>query len=74
MTNDDNLESSLPTSSLLKMCCLVQVLVQVELCVYCLVVGDELTVQGRIQGGAPGAWAPPLTTKNEAPAPKILQN
>ena len=26
-------------SSLLKMCCLVQV----ELCVYCLVAGDELT-------------------------------
>ena len=25
MTNDDNLESNLPTSSLLKMCCLVQV-------------------------------------------------
>ena len=30
MTNDDNLESSLPTSSLLKMCSLVQV----ELCVF----------------------------------------
>ena len=40
MTNDDNLESNLPTSSLLKMCCLVQV----ELCVYCPVAGDELTV------------------------------
>ena len=40
MMNDDNHESSLPTSSLLKMCYLVQV----ELCVYCLVVGDELTV------------------------------
>ena len=39
MTNDDNLESKIPTSSLLKMCCLVQV----ELCVYCPVGGDELT-------------------------------
>ena len=39
MTNDDNLESNLLTSSLLKMCYLVQV----ELCVYCLVAGDELT-------------------------------
>ena len=40
MTNDDNLESSLPTASLLKMCCLIKV----ELCVYCPVAGDELTV------------------------------
>ena len=40
MTNDDNLESNLLTSSLLKMCCLVQV----ELCVYCPVTGDEMTV------------------------------
>ena len=40
MTNDDNLESNLLTSSLLEMCCLVQV----ELCVYCPVAGDELTV------------------------------
>ena len=40
MTNDDNLESNLLTSSLLKMCCLVEV----ELCVYCPVAGDELTV------------------------------
>ena len=39
MTNDDNLESNLLTSSLLKMCCLVPV----ELCVYYLVAGDELT-------------------------------
>ena len=39
MTNDDNLESNLLTSSLLKMCCLVQV----ELCDYCPVAGDELT-------------------------------
>ena len=28
--------------------------------------------QGRIQGGAPGARAP-LTTKNEAPAPKFYK-
>ena len=41
MMNDDNLESNLPTSSLLKMCCLVQV----ELCVYCLVAGDVLTMK-----------------------------
>ena len=39
MTNDDNLESNLLTSSLLKMSCLVQV----ELCVYCPVAEDELT-------------------------------
>ena len=37
MMNDDNLESSLLTSILLKM------LVQVELCVYCPVAGDVLT-------------------------------
>ena len=40
MTNDDNLESKIPTSSLFKTCCLVQV----ELYVYCLVAGDKLTV------------------------------
>ena len=40
MTNDDNLETNLLTSSLLKMCSLVQV----ELCVYCPMAGDELTV------------------------------
>ena len=40
MINDDNLESNLPTSSLLKMCSLVQV----ELCVYCPMAGDELTL------------------------------
>ena len=39
MTNNDNLESNLLTSSLLEMCSLVQV----ELCVYCPVAGDELT-------------------------------
>ena len=43
MMNDDNVEST-ATSSLLKMCCLVQDLLQVELCVYCPVAGDELTV------------------------------
>ena len=41
MTNDDNLETNLPTSSLLRMHCLVQV----ELCVYCPVAGDVLTVK-----------------------------
>ena len=41
MANNDNLESNLPTSSLLKMCCLVQV----ELCVYCPMAGDVLTVE-----------------------------
>ena len=40
MMNDDNLESNLLTSNLLKMYSLVQV----ELCVYCPVAGDELTV------------------------------
>ena len=40
MTNDDNLESNLLTSSLLNICSLVQV----ELCVYCPMAGDELTV------------------------------
>ena len=40
MTNDDNLESNLPILVYCKMCCLVQV----ELCVYCPVAGDELTV------------------------------
>ena len=41
MANNDNLESNLPTSSLLKMCCLVHVL---ELCVYCPETGDELAL------------------------------
>ena len=40
MTNDDNLESNLLISSLLEICSVVQV----ELCVYCPVAGDELTV------------------------------
>ena len=43
MTNDDNLESNLLTSSLLKRH-LVYMLVQIELCVYCLVAGDELRI------------------------------
>ena len=38
MTTDYNLESNLLISSLLKMCYLVQV----ELCVYCPLAGDEL--------------------------------
>ena len=71
MTNDDNLESNLPTSSLLKMCCLVQVLVQVELCVYCLVAGDELTVsvlcdltlQVNLFSGKIIYWLPQFTRK-----------
>ena len=29
--------------------------------------------QGRIQGGGPGGPGPPLTTKNEAPAPKFYK-
>ena len=41
MMNDDNLESNLLTSSLLKMCPLLQV----ELCVYCPVAGDELNIE-----------------------------
>ena len=45
MTNDDNLEFNLLTSSLLKMCCLVQVLLQVELNMFTgQMAGDELTV------------------------------
>ena len=40
MMNDDNLESNLLTSSLLNICSMVQV----ELCVYCPVAGNELTV------------------------------
>ena len=39
--NDDNLGSNLLTSSLLKRH-LVDMLVQVELCIYCSVAGDEL--------------------------------
>ena len=67
MTNDDNLESNLPTSSLLKMCCLVQV----ELCVYCPVAGDELTVsvlcdlplQVNLFSGKIIYWLPQFTRK-----------
>ena len=58
MINDDNLESSLPTSSLLKMYSLVQA----KLCVY----------SGADPGGPQGP-RPPLTTKNEAPAPKFYK-
>ena len=65
--NDDNLESNLPTSSLLKMCCLVQV----ELCVYCPVAGDELTVsvlhnltlQVNLFSGKIIYWLPQFTGK-----------
>ena len=66
MTNDDNLEPNLPISSL-KMCCLVQV----ELCVYCLVAGDELTVsvlhdltlQVNLFSGKIIYWLPQFTWK-----------
>ena len=60
MMNTDNLESSLQTSILLKIC-------SVTSCT-CQAVDVEF-LQGQIQGG-PG---PPLTTKNEAPAPKFYK-
>ena len=71
MTNDDNLESNLPTFSLLKMCCLVQVLVQVGLCVYCPATKDELTVsvlrdltlQVNLFSGKIIYWLPQFTRK-----------
>ena len=67
MKNDDNLESSLLTSSLLKMCCLVQV----ELCVYCPVAGDQLTMsvlcnltlQVNLFSGKIIYWLPQFTQK-----------
>ena len=67
MMKDDNLESYLPTSSLLKICCLVQV----ELCVYCPVAGDELTVsviheltvQVNLFSGKIIYWLPQFTQK-----------
>ena len=67
MMNDDNLESNLPTSSLLKMCSLVQA----ELCVCCLVAGDELalsvlhdlTLQVNLFSGNVIYWLPQLTQK-----------
>ena len=67
MTNDDNLESNLLTSSLLKMCSLVQV----ELCVYCPVAGDELTLsvlhnltlQVNLFSGKVIYWLPQFTQK-----------
>ena len=67
ITNDGNLESSLPTSSLLK--CVL--LVQVELSVYCLVAGDELTVsvlrdltlQVNLFSGKIIYWLPQFTRK-----------
>ena len=43
MTNDDNLESNLLTSSLLKMCSLVQVELEI-FTVYFPVAGDKLTI------------------------------
>ena len=66
MTNDDNLESNLPASSLLKMC-----LVQFELCVYFPVVGDELTasvlddltLQINLFSGKIIYWLPQFTQK-----------
>ena len=67
MTNDYNLESNLPTSSLLK--CVL--LVQVELCVYCPVAGDELTLsvlhdltlQVNLFSGNAIYWLPQFTRK-----------
>ena len=67
MMNDDNLESNLPTSSLLKMCSLVQV----ELCVYYPVAGDELTLsvlcdltlQVNLFSGKIVYWLPQFTRK-----------
>ena len=67
MMNDDNLESNLLTSSLLKMCSLVQV----ELCVYLLVAGDELTLsvlhnltlQVNLFSGKVIYWLPQFTQK-----------
>ena len=67
MTNDDNLESNLLTFSLLKMCSLVQV----ELCVHCLMAGDELTLsvlhdltlQVNLFSGKVIYWLPQFTRK-----------
>ena len=67
MTNNDNVESSLLTSSLLKMCSLVQV----ELGVYCLVAGDkltlsvlhDLTLQVNLFSGNVIYWLPQFTQK-----------
>ena len=67
MMNDDNLESNLLTSSLLKMCSLVQV----ELCVYCPVAEDELalsvlcdlTLQVNLLSGNVIYWLPQFTWK-----------
>ena len=66
MTNDDNLESNLLTSSLLKMCCLVQVEH-----LYCFVAGGELTVkelcdltlQVNLFSGKIIYWLPQFTRK-----------
>ena len=76
MTNDDNLESNLLTSNLLKMCCLVQV----ELCVYCPVAGDELTVsvftdltlQVNLFSGNRFYWLLQFTRKCNGPFMSIL--
>ena len=35
--------------------------------------GGEILRAGADPGGAPGTRAPPLTTKNEAPAPKFYK-
>ena len=67
MTNDYNLESNLLTSSLLQMYSLVQV----ELCVYCLVAEDELTLsvlcdltlQVNLFSGKVIYWLPQFTGK-----------
>ena len=76
MTNDDNLESNLLTSSLLKMCCLVQV----ELCVYCPVAGVELTricsgdltLQVNVFSGNRFYWLSQFTQKCNGPFMSIL--
>ena len=67
MMNDDNLESNLLASSLLRMCSLVQA----ELCVNCLVAGDELTLsvlcdltlQVNLFSGKVIYWLPQFTRK-----------
>ena len=66
ITNDDNLEFSLPTSSLLK--CVLWYKLN---CVYCLVAGDELTVsvlhdltlQVNLLSGKIIYWLPQFTQK-----------
>ena len=59
-------------------CCLLEVICKLAICfpitkmLLCILIWGKDLSQGQIQGG-PWGPRPPLTTKNEAPAPKFYK-